>query len=125
MASIQQHDEWLNPTRDLLLQWGEHLRSINGEGLGYSSKASHLVEHGVQQIIPEDELADKVDRVLCKVKMMNSDVFAVLKLYYYLEHSERSISETLQQSRAKCRDMRLTGEVMVATIINQDETIQS
>jgi DNA-directed RNA polymerase specialized sigma subunit len=119
----QHSDDWLNPTREMLNHWAEHLRSIKSDRLGYSSKAAYLSEPVEDASIPEDDIADKMDRVLCKVKAINEESFRVLSLYYFHEYSERAIGLTLNKSKTKCRDLRLSGEIMVATMIHDEKNL--
>lgn len=123
MTSMCRHDEWLNPTRNLLARWGEHMRSIKGVGLGYSSKASYLAEHGSPSPAPDDQVSDSVDLVLCKVKSINTPAYTVLSMYYYLEYSDRQISDAIKLSRTRCQNIRLSGEVMVATMLHDDGSL--
>jgi hypothetical protein len=121
----QHSDEWLIPAREKLNHWGEYLRSIKGDRLGYSSRASHLSTPGEDSVMPDDETAEKMDRLLCKVKAINFEAYNVLSLYYWLEYSDGAIGKTLQKPRLKCRELRLSGEVMVATMIHDEKTIKN
>ncbi|MCU7904459.1 MAG: hypothetical protein KZQ76_01155 [Candidatus Thiodiazotropha sp. (ex Epidulcina cf. delphinae)] len=121
--TTQHNDDWLKPARDMLNHWAKHFRAIRGIGLGYASKAAHLSEHGEATPIPDDEIADKMDRVLCKVRAINEESYTVLAMYYFHEYSERAIGLALQISKTKCRDIRRSGEVMVATMIHDEQNI--
>lgn len=118
----QHSDDWLNPTREMLKHWARHLNSIKGNRMGYSSKAAHLSERCEDAPIPEDSTADKVDRILCQVRVINAELYDVLSMYYFHRYSDGAISEALKKSREKCRVLRHSGEVMVATMIHNEKT---
>lgn len=119
----QHNDDWLNPTRDMLIRWAKHFRAIKGERLGYPSLAAHLSKPGEGTPIPDDEIADRMDRVLCKVRAINEESYKVLAMYYFHAYTEREIGLALHKSKTKCRDIRLSGEVMVATMVHDEINI--
>jgi hypothetical protein len=121
----QHSDEWLTPTREKLNRWGEYLRAIKGDRLGYNSRASHLSTPGEESVMPEDETAEMMDRLLCKVQAINFEAYRVLSMYYWLEYSDGAIGKSLQKPRLKCRELRLSGEAMVATMIHDEKNIKT
>lgn len=125
-ATMTQHNEdWLTPTREKLTRWGEYLRAIKTERLGYPSLASHLSDPGGDTSNPEDETAEMLDRLLCKVQAINFEAYRVLSMFYWLEYSDGAIGKTLQKPRLKCRELRISGEVMIATMIHDEKNIKN
>ncbi|MEW8194762.1 MAG: hypothetical protein ACH255_03125 [Candidatus Thiodiazotropha sp.] len=125
-ATMTQHNEdWLTPTREKLTRWGEYLRSIKSDRLGYPSDASFLSDPETDTSNPEDETAEMLDRLLCKVQAINFDAYRVLSMFYWLEYSDGAIGKTLQKPRLKCRELRITGEVMIATMIHDEKNIKN
>ncbi|MCG7868206.1 MAG: hypothetical protein JAY74_17805 [Candidatus Thiodiazotropha taylori] len=120
-APMTQHsDEWLAPTREKLDRWGEYLRAIKSDRLGYSSRASHLSTPGEDSAMPDDEQAEMIDRLLCKVQSINFDAYRVLALYYMHGYSDSAIGKTLVKSRVMCREIRISAESMVAIMIHDE-----
>lgn len=113
--AMRDDDDWLGPTRALLEEWGAHQRSIRGQGLGYSSQAAHLSIPGEvsEAPIPENAVADQVDRILCQVRDANAGAYAVLYRYYYWECSIRYVAQDLRLTRTNCNNLKQAGEIMV------------
>ncbi|MET0109157.1 MAG: hypothetical protein ABW084_09700 [Candidatus Thiodiazotropha sp.] len=124
-ATMTQHNEdWLLPTREKLTRWGEYLRAIKSDRLVYPSKASYLSEPGGDTSNPEDETAEMLDRLLCKVQAINFEAYRVLSMFYWLEYSDGAIGKTLQKPRLKCRELRISGEAMVAAMIHEEKKLK-
>ncbi|ODC01187.1 hypothetical protein A3197_01505 [Candidatus Thiodiazotropha endoloripes] len=120
----QHSDEWLAPTREKLDRWGEYLRAIKSDKLGYSSRASHLSTPGEGSAMPDDEVAEMMDRLMCKVQEINFEAYRVLSMYYWTKHSDGSIGKALQKPRLKCREIRISGEAMVAAMIHEEKKLK-
>ncbi len=124
MASVRQSDIWLEHTRDRLKVWGEHLKSIQLDRVSYSSHASFLSTPGETAPIPENEVAERIESILCRIKFRR-EIYRALYLFYYLGHSNTQAGITMKVSEKTYRLYRLQGEVMVATYWDAENETQA
>lgn len=114
MASVKQSDIWLEQTRERLDVWGAHLKSIQLDRVSYSSHASFLSVPGETAPIPENEVAERIESILCRIKFRR-EIYRALYLFYYLGHSNTQAAIAMNVSQKTYKIIRLQGEVMVGT----------
>lgn len=104
--------------REHLKQWGRWLhesqshcaRSVIGqyqERIG--DKSAGLV------LMPDNEIAERIERILCRVKAQNPQVFRVLWWWYYVGASVPEISIKTRVSESTVKSRRLMGETSVVS----------
>lgn len=111
-----QHDDWLEPTRDRLRQWAQWLKAERSPVCGAVTVRYRPREvDPVHDVLPsEDGTAERMDRILCRVREVDAVVYCVLFQYYYHhEKSERDLAVDLHISRNKVSKLRMQGETMV------------
>ncbi len=99
MASVRQSDIWLEHTIDRV---------------SYSSHASFLSTPGETAPIPENEVAERIESILCRIKFRR-EIYRALYLYYYLGHTIPGAAIAMDVSQKTYKIIRLQGEVMVGT----------
>ncbi len=124
MASVKQSDIWLEQTRERLDVWGAHLKSIQLDRVSYSSHASFLSVPGETAPIPENEVAERIESILCRIKFRR-EIYRALYLFHYLGHSNTQAAITMNVSEKTYRLYRLQGEVMVATYWDAENETQA
>lgn len=111
-----QHDDWLEPTRDRLRQWAQWLKAERSPVCGAVTVRYQPREiDPVHDALPdEDGTAERMDRILCRVREVDAVVYCVLfEYYYHRDKSERDLAVDLRISRNKVSKLRMQGETMV------------
>lgn len=110
----QQHDQ-LDMTRDRLKQWGAWLQSTEGVFGGviatYDERSS--VAEGLV-LMGDDEVAERAERILCRIKQQHPRVYRVLWLWYYAEANWHQIADSMKAGVPTVRVMRKEGELLFA-----------
>ncbi len=123
MSAPMRRDRDLDLTeqaRQSLRQWGYWLQQTGGMGgIGVSGQTLKYRERiGTEAqglvLMPDDEIAERVERILCRIKQQQPDIFQVLWLWYYAEATLLEIADETRVSRATVKSRRLIGETSVA-----------
>lgn len=111
----QQHDQ-LEITRERLKQWGAWLQATQGAFTGgmisqYQERTS--VAEGLV-LMGGDDVAERVERILCRVKERHPKAYRVLWWWYYANAAWHEIADAMRSSRASVNVLRKEGEMVVA-----------
>lgn len=111
----QQHDQ-LEITRERLKQWGAWLQATQGAFSGgmisqYQERQS--VAEGLV-LMGGDDVAERVERILCRVKERHLRVYRVLWWWYYANASWYEIADAMRSSEKTVKTLRREGEIAVA-----------
>jgi len=118
-AMMQQQDDWLEPTRQRLKAWADWLHASSGAmpgGYGLIGSYRERQDQGQGYVPPyENNEAEMIDRILCKVRDRDQIIYQALFDYYYeASMSTRDIAEHLRVSKTKVLTFIKQGETMVS-----------
>ncbi|MCW8917159.1 MAG: hypothetical protein OQK24_15050 [Magnetovibrio sp.] len=110
----RQHE--LEMTRDRLRQWGSWLQNTQGVFVGgsisqYEERMS--VAEGLV-LMGEDEVAERIERILCRIKLQHPKLYRVLWWWYYANAPWHEIADASRSSEKTVKTLRREGEIAVA-----------
>lgn len=101
-----------------LSEWGEWSRSLKGVQLGYPSQAAHMAEHvdggRVGLSIDENERAESVEQIMCKLMQVRPSLHKALVQWYIVQASTVEGSRACGCGERIFRDRVRQGEMFVA-----------
>lgn len=111
----QQGEDWLEPTRDRLRQWGRWLSMTSSPISGAVTTRYRPPESREYEWV-SDSTAERMDQILCRVRESSMPIYRVLfEYYYHPSKSIRDVATDLRISKAAAADRLKMGEIMAAT----------
>lgn len=111
----QQSDDWLDPTRERLRQWGRWLSMTSSPMSGAVTTRYRLPESREYEFV-SDSTAERMDQILCRVRESSMPIYRVVFDYYYHpSKSIRDVATDLRISKTLAADRLKMGEIMAAT----------
>lgn len=109
-------EPWEAAVREALETWGAWQRALPG-AVPVASRASYAERLDPEQTPYTNEIAERVDSALCKVKRSSAQTFVVLHRYYIGEMSIRDIAQDMRASKNRVMNLKSAGEAMTAVLL--------
>ena len=98
--------------KGILRQWGRWLH-MTGSLTGTSGVSRYRERLGEPArglvLMPDNETAERADRVLCRIKQQDREVFRVLYLLYYCELSQYEAGQEIGKSETVVKRLHRVG----------------
>lgn len=118
--------ECVDVARDALDIWARWLKAESSPlgGLGWGDAVLHeRLDYGYPSS-SENATAELVEALLCDVKRLSAVAWRMLYLCYYCEQSTRQAADAMNLSHSRARELKLAGEIMLATKIQDFPDLQ-
>ena len=101
----------VDEAKAVLIQWGNWLRQAGSPMVYYGSGLRERVGTPVRGplVMPDNETAERADRILCRIKQQDPDVFRVLYLLYYCELSQYDAAQEIRKSETVVKRLHRIG----------------
>jgi len=117
--TVQHECDAVDQTRERLQLWGRWLRDTCGVGMGGNVIAMYDERIGGDAqglvLMPDNAVAERIERILCRLKKQQPKVFKVLWWWYYGGVSVQEIADQVNVSPATVKSRRLIGEASVTS----------